>query len=143
MTHVSETEFRLFVYGSLLPGERDADLLREARHIGPAQTGAAYYLIELSGFPALVRGGPLAVSGELYLVPRKKLLEIDVRKEHPILFQRETIELDSGETAEAYLMKLDQVRGRRRLKVGDWRKRFSVPPSGIPRSNWSNWAKRR
>lgn len=141
MAPVSETW--LFVYGSLLPGERDAELLKDARHVRSATTPATYHLVELNGFPAMVRGGRLAITGEIYAVSREALREIDIRKEHPILFQRETIELDSGESADAYLMKLDQVRGRRRLKYGDWKKRFAVAPSGIPKGNWASWAKRR
>jgi gamma-glutamylcyclotransferase (GGCT)/AIG2-like uncharacterized protein YtfP len=137
------SEIRLFVYGSLLPGERDAELLKDARHLRSSTTPATYHLVELNGFPAMVRGGRLSITGELYAVSRESLREIDIRKEHPILFQRETIELESGETAEAYVMKLDQVRGRRRLKYGDWKKRFAVPPSGIPKGNWASWAKRR
>jgi gamma-glutamylcyclotransferase (GGCT)/AIG2-like uncharacterized protein YtfP len=139
----SASEIWLFVYGSLLPGERDADLLKDARHVRSASTPPTYHLVELNGFPAMVRGGRLAITGEIYAVTRAGLREIDIRKEHPILFQRETIELDAGESAETYLMKLDQVRGRRRLKHGDWKKRFALAPSGIPKGNWSNWAKRR
>jgi hypothetical protein len=35
------------------------------------------------------------------------------------------------------------VRGRRRLKVDDWRERFRPIPSGIPASSWSRWARGR
>lgn len=136
-------EIHLFVYGSLLPGERDADLMRDARHLGSRQTPPVYHLVELNGFPALVRGGRLAISGELYEITREHLRTIDIRKEHPILFQRDSIELSSGENVQTYLMKLDQVRGRRRLKHGDWRNRFTPAPSGIPESAWARWARRR
>ncbi len=139
---VSERKIRLFAYGSLLPGERDSDLLRAARQLGPARTPAIYHLVELPGFPALLSGGRLAVEGELYAVTREELSAIDVRKEHPILFHRETIELESGDSAEAYLMTFEQLRGRRRLRVGDWRKRFSPPAAGIPESPWARRAKR-
>jgi gamma-glutamylcyclotransferase (GGCT)/AIG2-like uncharacterized protein YtfP len=126
----------LFAYGSLLPGERDHDLLAGATHVGPAVTPSEYYLIELNGFPALVIGGRLAVHGEIYRLDRQVLRAIDVRKENPILFHRKPIRLADGTPAQTYLMTLDQVRARRRLKVGDWRKRFEVPASGIPPSPW-------
>lgn len=140
---VVHREIELFVYGSLLPGEPDHDLLATAEHLGSAATQPAFYLVELTGFPALVAGGALSVSGELYRIDAETLRRTDVRKEHPILFQRESIELSDGRFAAAYLMSLAQVRGRRRLKVGDWRKRFSLPPSTTPESPWARWARGR
>jgi gamma-glutamylaminecyclotransferase len=136
-------EYRLFVYGSLLPGERDHELLTAARHLGPAQTPPEYYLVELNAFPALVRGGRTSVSGELYMVDTPTLLAIDVKKEHPVLFQRSTIELSGGERAETYLMTLEQVRGRRRLASGDWRGRFATRRTNLPESRWAEWARGR
>jgi len=133
----------LFDYGSLLPGERDHDLLAGARRLGPASTPPEYYLVELNAFPALVRGGRIEVKGELYEIDARALLAIDLRKENPVLFKRETIRLANGELAEAYLMTLDQVRGRRRLNSGDWRARFSARRSGIPESRWAEWARGR
>jgi gamma-glutamylaminecyclotransferase len=135
-------EFRLFVYGSLLPGEADHELLSGAAHLGSALTTAEYYLVELNTFPALVLGGKLQVKGELFSVDSLTLGRIDVRKQHPVLFQRNTIQLANGDSAEAYLMALDQVRGRRRLKVGDWRQRFGSLPEQR-QSPWSRWAKER
>ena len=136
-------KFTLFDYGSLLPGERDHDLLAGARHVGPASTTPEYYLVELNAFPALVRGGRIEVKGELYELDAATLLAIDLRKENPVLFKREAIRLAGGELAEAYLMTLDQVRGRRRLSSGDWRARFGVRRSGIPESRWAEWARGR
>jgi gamma-glutamylcyclotransferase (GGCT)/AIG2-like uncharacterized protein YtfP len=135
-------EYRLFVYGSLLPGEPDHSLLAGAEHLGSARTPAEYYLVELNTFGALVHGGKLQVHGELFRVDTKQLGRIDVHKQHPILFRRRTIRLDDGQTAEAYLMTLDQVRGRRRLKVGDWRQRFAAMPSNRE-SPWARWARAR
>src|SRR6185503_11935759 len=93
-------QYKLFDYGSLLPGERDHELLATARHLGPAHTPAEYYLVELNAFPALVRGGRVEVMGELYAVDAAALLAIDLRKENPVLFKRETIKLAGGELAE-------------------------------------------
>jgi gamma-glutamylaminecyclotransferase len=133
----------LFDYGSLLPGERDHELLAGAHRVGPACTPPEYYLVELNAFPALVRGGRIEVKGELYEVDAATLLSIDLRKENPVLFKREAIRLAGGELAEAYLMTLDQVRGRRRLNSGDWRARFNLRRSGIPESRWAEWARGR
>jgi gamma-glutamylaminecyclotransferase len=135
-------EFRLFVYGSLLPGEPDHALLDGAERLGVAQTPPEYYLIELNACAALVHGGPLQVQGELFLVDAERLRQIDLRKQHPVLFQRRTICLANGAAVETYLMKLEQVRGRRRLKVGDWRQRFGVLPTQR-QSPWARWARER
>jgi len=116
----------LFVYGSLLEGEKDHELLVGAEHVGPAKTPARYHLVELTQFPALVPGGRLEVVGELYLVNRETLAAIDVRKEVPRLFARERIELADGQVAETYTMRPDQAPGRRRLRNGDWRQRFGA-----------------
>jgi gamma-glutamylaminecyclotransferase len=134
---------RLFDYGSLLSGERDHELLLGAELLGRAKTPPRYHLVELDAFPALVRGGRTEVEGELYLVELATLAAIDVRKQHPALFQRTTIELSGTDPAEAYLMSLEQVRGRHRLKHGDWRRRFAPAPSGIPPSPWARWARER
>jgi len=138
-----ERTTRLFVYGSLLAGEPDHDLLSGARSLGPARTSATYVLVELTGFPALVPGGRLQVVGELYLVDAATLRRIDVKKEHPVLFRREPIELEDGGAAEAYVMSASQVRARRRLKVGDWRERFRPAATGIPESPWREFARSR
>ena len=136
-------EYQLFDYGSLLPGERDHDLMSTAVHLGSAKTPPEYYLVELNAFPALVHGGRMEVRGELYRIDAATLQRIDVRKEHPILFQRQTIVLANGESVLSYLMSLDQVRGRRRLRVGDWRERFSTSAKGALGGHWARWARDR
>lgn len=120
-----KARFRLFVYGSLRKGERDHAALAEAEHVGFARTAPKYRLIDLSVYPALVEGGQLAVVGELYSIDRELRRRLDELKECPILFQRVPIELEGGQRAEAYVMREEQVRGRRRLHVGDWKQRFA------------------
>ncbi len=122
---VQKAERRLFVYGSLLPGERDHGLLAEASKLGAAETAPAYALVELPLFPALIGGGSIAVQGELYALPTQVLAKIDILKEHPVLFKRRAVRLADGSEADAYFMDLDQVRGRRRLACAAWRDRFT------------------
>lgn len=135
-------EYLVFAYGSLLPGERDHDLLHGAEHVGPARTMPRFHLVELTQFPALVPGGRLEVVGELYRVSRSMLLAIDVRKEVPRLFAREQIELSDGQLVHAYTLRPDQVPGRRRLRHGDWRRRFEAPRPAVE-SPLVRWAKSR
>ena len=115
----------LFAYGSLREGERDHAELAEAECLGLVATPPRYRLVDLGVYPALVEGGELSVTGELYCVDRELRRRLDVLKECPILFQRHSIELLDGRHAGAYLMRDDQVRGRRRLHIGDWKERFS------------------
>lgn len=121
----SSKSCRLFIYGTLLPGERDHALLSTAERLGPAHSAALFQLVELNVYAALIRDGNVAVHGELYAVDLETRRQIDVARQVPILFQRELIRLADESEVETYLMNADQVRGKRRLAHGDWRKRFA------------------
>jgi gamma-glutamylcyclotransferase (GGCT)/AIG2-like uncharacterized protein YtfP len=127
---INEPSFVLFVYGTLLPGEPSHALLDGAHELGPARTPPSYSLIDLGPYPALIAGGSTAVVGALYEMPAAILAPIDVHEEVPTLFKRRRIALADGQEAETYLLDADQVRGRRRIRSGDWRGRFgaSVTP---------------
>ena len=116
--------FRLFVYGTLLPGEADASLLEGATHLGPARTQPKYHLIELGPNAALLEGGLVSVVGELYEVSPQILAACDLKREHPVLYLRKRVELEDGSEAYAYFLRSEQTVGRRRLKGGDWKSRF-------------------
>ncbi len=133
-----DDEIRLFVYGSLLGGERDHALLASAEPLGKARTEAAYTLIDLGVYAALVEGGKVAIAGELYRIDRKLRFALDVKRECPILFQRIKIRLEDGTQAEAYAMREEQVRGKRRLSHGDFRRRFAPRP--VPEHARSSWS---
>ncbi len=117
-------EILLFAYGSLLPGEIHEGYLAQARHLGPARTEGGFRLVELAQFPALIASGDSFVEGELYAVSRECLRRLDELKENGRLFLRKALRLESGQVAQAYLMTEDYLRGRRRLRATDWRKRF-------------------
>ncbi len=131
---------RLFVYGTLLSGERDHALLGDAELIGNALTEPLFQLVDLGVYAALIPDGKVAVHGELYAASLATRREIDVKRQVPILFQRATLRLADGTDAEAYVMAPDPVRGKRRLAHGDWRKRFApaVPHrAGGPLVAWA------
>ncbi|WP_438028055.1 gamma-glutamylcyclotransferase family protein [Sorangium sp. So ce233] len=113
----------LFVYGTLMRGERSHELLGRARSLGPARTARSFELADLGAYPALVRGGSTAVLGELYEPDPETLASLDIYEGCPDLFQRESIELDGGARCEAYLMRASQARGCPRIASGDWRTR--------------------
>lgn len=137
-------EHLLFVYDSLLAGEPEHDLLAGARALGEARTEPGFQLVDLGPTGALIKGGAGGVRGELYAVNRATLAAIDVRRGHPLLHQREPIRLSDGRVAQAYMLAMDQARGRRRLRSGDWRSRFGPasggadrPQSGGPLVSWA------
>lgn len=127
---------RLFVYSSLLAGERDHAQLQGAKFLGAVRTTPAYTLVELGPYAALVAGGAVSVLGELYLIDKKLRFVLDVNKQYPALFHRIEVALEDGSSAEAYAMRDEQVRGKRRIKHGSWRDRFAPRPRVVPpRSN--------
>lgn len=131
----------LFAYGSLRTGEPDHPALEGATCLGTAAVSGVR-LVDLGQYPALIAVGTptrtelWVVVGELYEVEAKLLPRIDLLKQHPILFQRRTVTLTDGRTAQAYMMNDEQVRGRKRMRGGDWKKRFEVskgPEYTVPR----------
>jgi len=134
---------RMFFYGMMLPGERDHALLANAELLGPALTEPLYQLVELNVYAALVPDGKVAVHGELYAVDLETRRKIDVSRQVPILFQRSKIRLADGSDAETYLMTADQVRGKRRLAHGDWRKRFAPAVDRQAPGQLVSWARNR
>jgi len=114
--------YRVFVYGTLLQGEANHRLLRDARLIRPARTPAEFDLLHLGGFPAMARGGRTAVRGEIYDVDRNLLRRLDRLEGHPHFYRRERIELEGGDSALAYLLNGAQIVGYPRIASGDWRR---------------------
>ncbi len=133
--------FRLFAYGTLLPEEADHQLLEGAVSLGPIRTKEGYTLVELNALAGMIAGGDGSVLGELFEVSYDTLARCDEHRDHPRLYHRAEIELEDGSRAHAYLMHPNQVRGKRRLKDGDWRARFKreLPTAGP----FVHWAKSR
>jgi gamma-glutamylcyclotransferase (GGCT)/AIG2-like uncharacterized protein YtfP len=119
--------YRLFVYGTLLPGQPNAVQLAGARHVGPAATTARFHLLDCSHlagygcFPALRPGGATSVKGELYLVDARQLTALDLFEGHPDLFTRAPIDLAGGGQAEAYMVLDARFVGATVIPGGDWR----------------------
>lgn len=132
----------LLVVDALLAGEPEHGRLGGAPCIGTGRTEAGYALVDLGPYGALVREGSGTVTGELYLLERTALVALDVHREVPRLFERLSIRLHDGTVADAYVLPVDQARGRRRIASGDWRKRFMSSVPRPPRA-WSEWARKR
>ena len=111
----------VFVYGSLLRGEPNHGLLKEATWIGPARTVPAYRLVDLGPYPGLLAEGSTAVAGEVYRVPEPLLAALDALEEHPEVYVRTPVRLDSGREALTYLLRARLAAGRPAVAGGDWR----------------------
>ena len=121
---VEKSEYLLlFVYGSLLRGERHHALMRGARFQGEVATAPGLRLIDTGTYPALVKGGSRPVQGELYLVPPRLLAELDEFEGHPDSYWRTQIRLVDGRVVDAYLMPADRLEGGVEVASGDWRLR--------------------
>jgi gamma-glutamylcyclotransferase (GGCT)/AIG2-like uncharacterized protein YtfP len=138
-------EIVLFVCDNLMKGEDQHEWLAAARPLGEAVTAATYDLVDLGASGALVPGGLVAVSGELYALEPAALAALDVHKGHPILHRRDAIRLADGREAQAYLLSSQQAAGCRRVRSGDWRRRRGAPGAASPRAAGPlvSWAKRR
>ncbi len=134
--------FPLFVYGTFLPEEVDHEIIAGGTHVGPAETAKGYTLVEVGALGSMIKSGEGTVKGELFEVPYAILAACDKHRDHPNLYHRVEIDLADGTRAHTYLMHSNQVRGKRRVKDGDWRARFAGgdrPEAG----NFVNWAKSR
>jgi gamma-glutamylcyclotransferase (GGCT)/AIG2-like uncharacterized protein YtfP len=114
---------RVFVYGTLLAGESNHRLLARARLVAAARTKPGFELRDLGPFPALVRGGAHAVTGEVYEVDEPTLAALDRLEGHPRFYRRARIALEDGAVVETYLLAPEQVEGRPVIDSGSWRAR--------------------
>ncbi len=137
------SKVRLFVYGNLMSGQRDHAILGGAELLGRPQTEARYTLVDIDIYAVLVDDGKVAVHGELYLIDHMHLARVDKLRQVPHLFQRHGVTLADASLAEAHFMKLEQVRGKRRLGHGNWLDRFA--PKSVPHRDrvFAQWARQR
>jgi gamma-glutamylaminecyclotransferase len=119
----------LFVYGTLLRGERNHHLLHGATALGEGRSAAAYELLDAGGYPAMVSGGTTAIVGEVYAVDEPTLAALDRLEDHPSYYRRTPIDLVDGRRVETYLLDRDRAAGMPRLPAGDWRAATAAPPT--------------
>src|SRR5215831_10553864 len=102
----------VFVYGSLLRGERNHLVMRDATFVRSARTAKRYTLYDLGSFPALVAAGTHAVAGEIFEVNEETLEHLDRFEGHPRYYRRGPITLEQGALVDAYVMAPHQVVGK-------------------------------
>lgn len=113
----------VFVYGTLLRGESNHRLLKDAEFVGEARTAPEYDLVNLGAFPGMVLGGDTAVTGEIFRVDYETLAALDRLEGHPRFYRRTPLELDGFGAVEGYLFPRNKMNGYDCIESGDWRAR--------------------
>ena len=110
---------RVFVYGTLLRGQVNHGLLAGAACLGPHRTAPAFTLYNLGTYPGLVRGGVMAVAGEVYRVDGATLRRLDELEEYPHLYGRLLIPTPYGGTWVYHYR--GAIQRCQVIRSGDWR----------------------
>jgi gamma-glutamylcyclotransferase (GGCT)/AIG2-like uncharacterized protein YtfP len=111
----------VFVYGTLMRGERAHRFLSGARFVRVAQTVPAFTLVSLGPYPAVLAGGRTSVRGELYDVDDDMIVALDRYEGVPRLYRREEITLRGGKRAHAYILARQRTESDHVLVDGTWR----------------------
>lgn len=120
---------RVFVYGTLLAGERNHYHLERARLVAEARTQPAFTLYDFGPYPAMVAIGNHAIVGEVYEVDEPTLAAMDRLEGHPRFYRRTSIRLKDGSTVETYLLQPEQVGQLPIIPSGSWRGRYKDTPT--------------
>jgi gamma-glutamylcyclotransferase (GGCT)/AIG2-like uncharacterized protein YtfP len=122
---VKAKRHRVFVYGTLMRGERNHSVLRLCRFLGETATAAGFRLYDLGAYPAMTKSetGSGTVIGELFEVDDVTLESLDRLEEHPEVYWRTVIQLVDRRRVASYLMPSERLRGCSVIPSGDWRQR--------------------
>ncbi|MEO1175338.1 MAG: gamma-glutamylcyclotransferase family protein [Myxococcota bacterium] len=111
----------LFVYGTLMRGERAHHLLKKTAFITDDETPPTYKLLDLGEYPGLATEGTDAVVGEVFEVPAALLRSLDRYEGDE--YVRVSIPLASGRIVETYVLRTR--RDEPAIESGNWRSRQS------------------
>lgn len=109
---------RIFVYGTLKRGQRNAHYMRGTRFYGHHLTENIYSMYEFENYPAVCRDGIHAVAGEVYGVNNRQFRALDELEWYPSFYQRIEISTPWGD-AWMYVVEPVLCRGRD-LVIGSW-----------------------
>ncbi len=118
-------ETLVFVYGTLLRGERNHSLLFGSRFIGDGYTTRDFELVDLGDFPAMIPADEdsqgCSIYGEIYAVDHSILEILDEIEDHPSFYRRTPVQLKDGSLVDVYLLTAHQAAFYPRIETGDWR----------------------
>lgn len=111
----------LFVYGTLLRGERNHGYLDGCAFLGETATASGFALVDLGGHPGMIKAASGCVAGELYRVGGEALRAIDQLEQHPEVYWRTEVRLADRRVVQTYLLRPELARGHSAVPGGDWR----------------------
>ena len=103
---------RVFVYGTLKRGQRNAHFLHGARFLGAHLTDSVYSMYAFDDYPAVCLHGRHAIEGEVYEVSKSQFVTLDELEWYPRYYQRIEIATRFGE-AWMYIVQAKLCRGRK------------------------------
>lgn len=127
---------KVFVYGTLLRGCGNHDLLKGQDFLGAAKTNPEFIFVHVGGFPGLVEGGETIILGEVYEVDDDCLRRLDslegCNPNNPDrgMYGRLLITLEDGQEVTTYRYNVGgpswssqrSVEDYEEIKSGDWQK---------------------
>lgn len=109
---------RVFVYGTLKRGQRNAHFLGDASYLGPFVTDPVYRMYEFDDYPAVCLHGRRAIQGEVYRINEHQFRTLDDLEWYPSYYQRIEIPTEYGD-AWMYIVDAKLCRGRKQI-AGVW-----------------------
>lgn len=113
---------RVFVYGTLMRGERLDHFLASSVFLGHAISKPQWTLVTLGAFPAILESGSTAIWGEVYAVDDETLERLDRVEGHPHFYRRSPLTLSDGTAVEAYVLARTPAKAPP-IPSGNWRAR--------------------
>lgn len=111
---------RVFVYGTLMTGQRNHHWMRGAVWLGRATSPRGFLLWSVGQYPVACPGGRSRIRGEVYRLSVAHLYRLDVLEEFPRFYQRRLVNTRFG-LAWMYYQSTPPA-GARWLFGGDWRR---------------------
>lgn len=92
----------LFIYGTLLPNNTRAYVLKDCEHVGEDEL-MNYAMYDVGTYPAIVPYEGRRVKGQVVVVDANKLAELDWIESNGSLYQRKQVTLVSGKVVQTYV----------------------------------------
>ena len=110
---------RVFVYGTLRPGQRNHHYMATATHAGAYITPACFTLLDTGPYPAALDAGETALVGDVFEVDEDSFAALDRLEDYPIHYTRRQIDTDHGQ-AWIYLWIAARDPAWPVIEHGDW-----------------------
>ena len=110
---------RVFVYGTLRPGERNHHFMATATHRGAYTTPARFTLLDTGPYPAALDEGHTALVGDVFSVNDDTFAALDRLEDYPVHYTRRELATDYGD-AWVYLWIAAREPAWPVIEHGDW-----------------------